>query len=158
MIRDYILPGALVGIAADMVKLTVNYTAYLLNFTNVVFWQITATRFLEKKYLYKPIAYVIGGIADVITTAMLGVIFVYFIYYFGNRYLLIKGIGFGLVVWVGIFGTLLGATVQEKLPQTPSGIMVTIVAHLVFGLALAVFTGRINMTHLHAYKKKGSLK
>ncbi|HWI55480.1 MAG TPA: hypothetical protein VNT57_07290 [Desulfobacteria bacterium] len=156
MIRDYVLTGALVGMAADAVKLTVNYTAYLLNFTQVVFWQITATRFLDKKDLFKPIAYIIGGIADLTMTALLGVIFVYFVYYFGRRYLLIKGIGFGLAVWVGIFGTLLGSTVQQKLPQSPSGIMVTMVAHLSFGLALAVFTGRLNMATIHVYKKKGS--
>ena len=47
---------------------------------------------------------------------------------------------FGLVVWVGLFGTLLGKAVQAKLPQAPSGIMVTIAAHLVFGLGLAGFT------------------
>lgn len=155
MIRDYILPGALVGMASDAVKLTVNYIAYLLNFTQVVFWQITATRFLDKKDIFKPIAYVIGGIADLTVTALLGVIFVYFTYYFGSRYLILKGIGFGLAVWVGVFGTLLGSTVQQKLPQSPSGIMVTIVAHLFFGLALAVFTGKLNLTKVHAYKRKG---
>lgn len=156
MIRDYIVTGALIGIAADGVKLTVNYIAYLMNFTSVVFWQIVAARFLDKKDLYKPIAYLIGGIADLTVTALLGVIFVYFIHYFGKRYLIIKGIGFGLVVWVGVFGTLVGTTVQQKLPQSPSGIIVTIVAHLFFGLALAVFTGRLNMAKLHVYKKRGS--
>jgi len=145
LIKDYIIPGIIIGIAADLVKLLFNYIAHLLNFTPVVFWQITATRFLEKKDLFNPTAYLIGGIADIIVSATLGVIFVYFIYCLGTKYLWIKGIGFGFFVWVSMFGTLLGQSVQQKLPQDPSGILVTIVAHFFFGLALAFFTGRLNL-------------
>jgi hypothetical protein len=140
MIKDYILPGAIIGILGAIIKLTINFLGYLLNFTSVVFWQLVAARFLEKPYLYKPAAYIIGGIADITFSAILGVFFVYFIYLFGTKYLLIKGIGFGLSVWVVIFGTLLGQSVQGKLPQTPSGILVTAVAHIGFGLALALLT------------------
>lgn len=140
MLKDMILIGVLVGILADAVKLTFNYMAFLLNLTNVVFWQITATRFLEKGDLFKPVTYIIGGIADITVTAVLGVIFIYFIYFIGKDNLWFKGMGFGLVVWVGLFGTLLGESVRAKLPQTPSGILVTIAAHFFFGLGLAFFT------------------
>lgn len=143
MIKDFVTQGALVGIAADILKLTVNYIAHILNFSPAVFWQLTATRFLEKKDLYKPMAYLIGGIADLTFSALLGVIFVYFIYYFGVKHLLIKGIGFGLAVWVVVFGTLLGQSVQTKLPQNPVAILVTIIAHIFFGMTLALVTGRL---------------
>ena len=67
-------------------------------------------------------------------------VFVYVIYYFSSRNLWLKGVGFGLMVWVGLFGTLLGKIVEEKLPQEPIGIVVTIIAHFAYGLALAYFT------------------
>ncbi len=140
MFRDIVIIGAIIGLLADAVKLLVNYIFYLLGYTNVVFWQITASRFLERKDLFSPGAYIIGGVADITVTAALGVLFVVVIYFTGKRYLWIKGIGFGLFIWVGLFGTLLGQAVQAKLPQEPSGIMVTIVAHFVFGLGLAGFT------------------
>lgn len=143
MIKDFVTQGALVGIAADIIKLTFNYIAHLLNFTPVVFWQLTATRFLDKKDLYKPMAYIIGGVADVTFSAILGVMFVYFIYYLGVRHVLIKGIGFGLGVWVIVFGTLLSQSIQAKLPQNPVGIIVTILAHVFFGLTLALVTRRL---------------
>ena len=38
----------------------------------------------------------------------LAVVFVYVIYLFGPKNLWTKGVGFGLAVWVIIFGTLLG--------------------------------------------------
>lgn len=148
MAKDYIVHGALLGIIADFIKLTVNYLGYLFNFTPVVFWQLTATRFLEKKDLFKPVAYLIGCIADITVSALLGVFFVYLISQLGEKYLWFKGIGFGLAVWVGLFGTILGQSVQEKLPQTPSGIIVTIVAHIAFGLTLALLTGRLKVDRL----------
>ncbi len=139
MIQDKVLAGVLIGLFADVVKLIINYLFYLFNFTNVVFWQITAARFLDRNDLFKPAAYFIGAIADLTVTVTLGIVFVYVIYFTGKNYLWMKGVGFGLVVWVGLFGTLLGQAVQAKLPQAPSGIMVTIAAHLVFGLGLAGF-------------------
>ncbi|KUO61321.1 MAG: hypothetical protein APF84_11860 [Gracilibacter sp. BRH_c7a] len=140
MHKDKVMGGAIIGILADAVKLIVNYLLYKLGYTSVVFWQIIATRFLEKEYLFKPSAYIIGGIADITVTAGLGVLFVYSIQFIGRNYLIIKGIGYGLIIWVSLFGTLLGQSVQEKIPQTPSSIFVTIVAHFFFGLSLAVFT------------------
>lgn len=143
MIKDLVFQGALVGIAADFIKLAANYLAYLMNFTPVVFWQLTATRFLERKDLFKPIAYLIGGVADVTFSAILGVMFVYFVYFFGAKHLWIKGLGFGLSVWALVFGTLLGQSVEAKLPQNPTGIIVTIVAHIFFGLTLTLATRQL---------------
>jgi len=45
-----------------------------------------------------------------------------------------------MFVWVALFSTLLGQSVQAKLPQSASGILVTLSAHFVFGLGLAFFT------------------
>ncbi|NLW55833.1 MAG: hypothetical protein GX050_04310 [Firmicutes bacterium] len=47
--QDKVIFGMTVGLLADGVKLLVNYLGYLLNFTDVVFWQIVASRLLEKK-------------------------------------------------------------------------------------------------------------
>lgn len=146
MIRDRIMAGVAVGLLADIIKLGLNFTGYLLNFTPVVFWQIAATRFLEKDQLGQPLAYLIGGVADATVSSLLGVAFLYFITYYGGKYLWIKGIGFGLVTWVGLFGTLLSQSVQTKLPQSGLGILVTLLAHLFFGLSLAFFTRLLGLS------------
>lgn len=140
MFKDKIVIGALIGLLADALKLVTNYILFIFGFTKVVFWQVVATRFIQKEYLYHKLAYLIGAIADITVTALLGVVFVYVIYLFGPKHLWIKGMGFGLVVWVSLFGTLLGQTVENKLPQEPTGVVITIIAHIVFGLALAFFT------------------
>ncbi|MDX9871096.1 MAG: hypothetical protein RBT41_01600 [Clostridia bacterium] len=138
-VKDLIIPGIIVGLLSDAVKLAVNYILFQFKLAKVVFWQITATRFLDKEDLSKPIAYFIGAVADLTISSALGILFVYLIYILGYKNIFIKGVGFGLMVWVLIFGTLLSQAVQDKLPQEPSGIVVTIIAHLFFGLALAFF-------------------
>jgi len=140
LLKDKIMLGALIGIISVTFKLISNYAMYMLGWTNIVFWQIVAARFLDKNDLSKPAALFIGAVADLTVSAVLGVLFVYFIYFFGRKYLLIKGIGYGLLIWATLLGTLLGQSVEGKLPQTPSGIIVTIIAHFIFGLSMAVFT------------------
>lgn len=142
MLKDRVMAGAIIGLLANGVKLSVNYIGFLLKLTPVVFWQLVAAQFLEKKDLFKPVAYLIGGVADLAITAFLGVAFVYAIRYIGNEYLYFKGLGFGLIVWAGLFGTIFAARIQDKIPPEPSAIVVTLVAHSVFGLALAFFTNR----------------
>lgn len=140
MVKDRIVAGALIGIFADVIKLLVNYLAYLFGYTNVVFWQIVAAHFLQKGELSKPIALLIGGAADFTITAVLGIIFLYVAEYTGKSFLPVKGLGFGMIVWVGLFGTHLGQSVQGRITQDGTAILVTLVAHIIFGLSLAFFT------------------
>jgi len=141
--RDKIMTGAVIGLLADAVKLAVNYLAFLLKFTPIVFWQITASRFLEKKDLSQPLAFVIGAVADLFTSAFLGVLFLYMTRYIGKKYLLLKGLGFGILVWVALFGTVLRQTgIILKLDAT--SIAVTMIAHAVYGVAIGFFTGLLD--------------
>jgi len=139
MLKDRLMTGAIIGILANFVKLISNYIMYLLGMTDVVFWQIAASRFLVKEDLQRPVAYFIGAIADLTVTSVLGVVFVIILYFSGKDYIWLKGIGFTLTVWVGLFGTLLAQEVQTKIPQELLGIVVTIIAHLVYGLGFALF-------------------
>jgi len=140
LLKDKIMLGAIIGVLADVVKLVSNYAMYKLGWASVVFWQIVASRFLEKNDLLKPAALLVGAIADLTVSAVLGIVFVLFISLFGSKYLIFKGIGYGMFIWVGILGTLLGQSVAGKLPQTLFSIIVTMIAHLFFGLSIAIFT------------------
>ncbi len=138
--KDKVMAGLTVGLLADSIKLVFNYACFYFGFTKTVFWQIAATRFLNRQDLFKPIAYLIGAIVDLTTTAALGVLFIYLLRLSGRDYLWFKGAGFGLIVWTGLFGTVLSQATEAKLPSEPTTILVAAVAHLLFGLALALFT------------------
>jgi len=124
-----------------MVKLIFNYFCYLMGWTPVVFWQIAATRFLDRTELFQPAALLIGGVADLTISAVLGIIFLYLLKYTHHRFRWIKGAGFGLLIWVGLFGAILGQSAQNKLHISSTAIIVTLFAHFVFGLGLTLFDG-----------------
>lgn len=136
--QDRVLFGSMIGLLADGVKLALNYLAYRLGFASSVFWKIAASRFLTRGNLDTPLAYLIGAVADLTTAALLGVVFVYILHFTTERYPLLKGAGLGLLTWVALFGTVLGQA-RSSLNVSPSTIMVAIVAHLVFGISLALF-------------------
>ena len=142
--QDKVVFGMTVGLLADGVKLLVNYLGYVLNFADKVFWQIVASRFLEKHLLHRPVAYLVGGIADLTVAGFLGVAFVYLLTFTGWRYIYIKGCGFAILVWVYLFGSLLSQSTHG--PLTPSALVVTALAHFVFGLALAFFAVKLRKT------------
>lgn len=136
--RDRITTGALLGLGADAVKLSFNYLAYRLGFTPIVFWQIVATHFLRGEDLFHPLAYLIGAIADLTVAMFLGVVFFLIIPYIGSHWLWLKGAGFGLLVWVGLFGILTSHVAEQVLPWEPRQVLVTPFAHLLFGLVLGL--------------------
>jgi hypothetical protein len=144
MIQDRVLRGAAIGIAADLVKLLFNYIGFALGFSKVVFWQMVASRFLSGADLFHPVAYLIGGVADLTMAAILGVVFVYLLPYIRPELLWIKGAGFGLGVWVVLLGTLLSQSAESKLPVSAAAMVITLIAHLLFGLALAYFYPILN--------------
>ncbi len=134
--KDKVAIGTIVGLLADVTKLLFNYLAFNLHFTNVIFWQIAAARFLERNDLFKPMAYFIGAVTDLTVTAIIGVLFIYFLHFTGRDYIWLKGAGFSLVIWVIVLGTLLVQS-QAKLNLQSTDVSVTFLAHLVYGFSLA---------------------
>lgn len=127
----------MIGILADLVKLAFNYLALRIGFAGAVFWRVVAAQFVRAADLGEPLALVIGAIADLTTTAVLGAAFLYLLAWTGEEHLWLKGAGFGLGAWVALFGLLVGEKAVNGLGLTPANIMVTPIAHLVFGLTLA---------------------
>ena len=134
--KDKVAIGTIVGLLADVTKLLFNYLAFNLHFTNVIFWQIAAARFLERNDLFKPMAYFLGAVTDLTVTAIIGVLFIYFLHFTGRDYIWLKGTGFSMVIWVIVLGTLLVQS-QAKLNLQSTDVSVTFLAHLVYGFSLA---------------------
>jgi hypothetical protein len=146
--KDKVVIGVITGLLADAVKLTFNYLAFRLHFASVVFWQITASRFLEKADLYKPIGYIVGAATDLTVTSVIGVLFIYFLHFTGRDYTWLKGAGFGLTLWVLLLGTLLLQS-QAKLDLVSSDIIVTVIAHTVYGLSLGLIAKKLYRLPTH---------
>lgn len=144
--RDVLIRGTILGLLADIIKLLVNYVAFLFGFTNAVFWQLAAAHMLQKGQLQSPAALFIGAVVDLITAGALGTAFLWLIdHVVGRQALIFKGLAFGMLSWLGLFGTL-ATTLENKLPQSPAGVIVTIVAHAFFGIALALLARMVDVS------------
>jgi hypothetical protein len=69
-------------------------------------------------------------------------LFIYFLHFTGRDYIWLKGVGFSLVIWVIVLGTLLVQS-QAKLNLQSADVLVTFFAHLVYGIALAFAAGKL---------------
>ena len=135
--KDKVILGVITGLLANIVKLSFNYLAFRLDFASLTFWQIAASWNLGKEELVKPTALLVGAIIDLTVASIIGVVFIYFLYFVGRDYILGKGIVYGLTIWVFLFGTLQYLN-QTKLPLNISDIIVTAIAHSIYGLVLAI--------------------
>lgn len=134
--KDKVAIGTISGLLADAFKLSFNYLGFRFHWSSVVFWQITASRFLGKNNLHQPMAYLIGAVTDLTVASIIGVLFIYFLHFTSRSYIWLKGAGFGLTIWVLLLGTLLNQS-QPNLALNSSDILLTFFAHLIYGLSLA---------------------
>lgn len=140
MLKNKFILGILVGLLADGVKLTVNFLLFKLNLTSLVFWQLISLMLVEVKDVHMPLAIFIGAAADITVTSLLGILFIYFVYFTGKDYVWLKGIGFAMLTWVTLFGVLLAQLVNSDHSHNPTDIIVIILAHFSFGVAISFFT------------------
>ena len=140
MLKGKFILGMLIGLLADAVMPTFNYIAFKLNLTPIVFWQNIAALFFEKKDLFNAVSILAGGLFDLTVTMFLGIIFIYYINFVGKEHLWIKGIIFGMMAMVILFGLILTQLVKDTIPPEPLVVLLTIFAHFIYGLSLVAFT------------------
>jgi len=147
-VKDKFIMGMITGLLANIIRLGVDYAAFRFKFTQVVAWRWVATRFLQGEDIHKPVALLLGAVADLAVSWALGIAFILLISVTGADYLWLKGIGLALVTWVGLFGTILHQHVLTTLAMNPSDSVVTLVTHLAFGISLAFFTRKLWLRQL----------
>ena len=103
----------------------------------LVFGKLLPVQFIGNIF---PLGLLIGALADVVVTSILGSVFIYLLSLSGRENIWIKGAGFGMFAWINFFVFVQGVLLKGKISPEPRGILVTFVAHLCFGLALAAFT------------------
>lgn len=131
--------GVSIGILANVIRLLLDYILYYFGIARVLFWQIAALQFLPQEHIQEPLAMFIGAVADMTVAASLGVVFCYFLDYFGRKYTYLKGGCFGLLTWVLVFGIFIWINRENLIVFRPSCVLAIMISHLAFGLALTFF-------------------
>ncbi len=136
MKSDRLVAGGLAGAVAAFVQYVSCTIAKATGITDRTFKDFAAVIVTFKDY---PgiLGFIVGFIAHLIVGVMLGIIFVYIIMLTSNRYLYIKGLGYGAVCWFLLsgLGTIFKLPMLKDIP--PFAALSTLMGSLIYGAVIA---------------------
>ncbi|NLX90178.1 MAG: hypothetical protein GXZ07_01055 [Firmicutes bacterium] len=145
-IKDPLVLGAIAGAIANLAKLLGNeFGMKTLKISQASYPEMAAGLFMTKKERRKPVALVVGTLADLTIGGIMGVPLVYILRYTGRDFAPIKGIGYGLFAWVLLYGALgrfLG-TKSSIFPLSSTTSLSAYINHSIYGAIAAVLTAKL---------------
>jgi len=135
--RDEVLVGAAAGLLGTIAKELLQLAFGALGWSKHQYWHIAASVFVLPGEVAKPGGLILGALGDMITGALLGAVLVLATRVIGRRYLLLKGLGFSWLVWIGLFGLIGNLHVIRITPVDIGTGLSTFLSHSLFGLVTA---------------------
>lgn len=108
-----------------------------MGWTRYNFGQIAAGYFVKEEVVSNSIAVVTGYIADYILAMLLGVVIVYVFRIMGRDYAVFKGLLFGGISYIFLYGVAMALNFTRVSLLTPLPNLVLLVPHVVFGATAA---------------------
>ena len=137
MFKDAILVGTIAGLATNLLKNSLAWIWCRLHLLDYFTSDFAASLFIKPNAIQTLSGQIIGLAADFIVSAILGISFVYLIKYSGQRFLLIKGLVYGAVVWLLLYGGVRSLPMVRLHDYNPLHIVIALINHLIFGLILS---------------------
>ena len=151
-IKDPIVLGMLCGASGNGVKMIGNlFNRYILKKSDTTYIEIASGLFMNKKEREKPVGKIVGFLADFTLGSALGVPLVYLLKYTGKDYAALKGLAYGHLAWVTMYGTIgrtLG-TSKGVFPLNADTNLSAFINHSWYGLVTAVLIknlGEVNIS------------
>lgn len=141
-LKDTPLFGACIGAAASLGKDLFSYLLSFFGLSGHYFWELAAGMFISLEVISEPSSVVIGLLANLIVGALLGILFLYLLKMTGVRFIITKGLLFGLFVWVAVYGVLRAWHITSVAKDRPVHVLFAVLAHLAFGLLLGLLAHR----------------
>src|SRR5690554_6629444 len=107
MLQDRLTRGFLAGLAGGIVMNLYSVIVYSLHWTDMPFWQWAVIIILGKENISTTATLVIGVFGHIFFTALLGVVFSFFIRYFSSRLIILKGWLYAISAWFAIYAVTL---------------------------------------------------
>ncbi|WP_214659145.1 DUF1440 domain-containing protein [Candidatus Formimonas warabiya] len=119
--KDRLIAGGLAGIAGAIIQITYGIITEALGITDRSFDEFAKVLIMFKPYKGL-LASVVGAISHICIGLVFGVIFAYLILITSSRFLMIKGIGYGAVLWMLLlgFGTIFELPDFKDIPPQPA--------------------------------------
>lgn len=151
-INDPVILGIIAGLAGNCLKTAGNlFNRYVLKVSQFTYIEVAAGLFMRRKESHKPLGQIVGGIADFLIGSMMGVPLVYLLKYTKKDYALVKGIGIGGLIWIGMYGALgraFGA--WGFLPANASTNLSSFLNHSLYGIGASIVATKLGDPSLFA--------
>ena len=140
MKKDRLVAGGLAGLIGALVQNAYGQTTKALGITDRTFIDFAETMLVREVYGGLS-GFIIGTLAHAAVGIMMGVIFAYLIKFTSSRYHLLKGAGFGFILWflLSSFGTIYNLKNFAHIP--PNTALSTLGGALIYGLVTAYTLG-----------------
>jgi len=137
--RDRLLTGALAGVVASLVQQAVELPLLVTGVSRATCIHLCARVVFSPHLPANPLALLPGLFGHLALGALFGVGFVQVLRIYGTDYYLLKGVGYGALLWIVVYGFVLNLVLPRNLVSPTLSTSLTIFAsHLVFGAVLAL--------------------
>jgi hypothetical protein len=136
--RDRFTAGLISGMSASLVQIIYGLIIKAIGLTDRTFTDFARIYIMYKTY-HGVVPFLIGFFTQIILCALVGVGFAFLIEKTSSKYLYIKGLGTGAIIWLffGMSGTMFRLPLFFKLPPIPA--LITFIGALIYGFFLAYF-------------------
>lgn len=138
MKKDRLVAGMIAGSVGSIVTIIMGLIWKSLGLADRAFYDFSTTLFGKSTYADKGFpGFLMGVITQVAVCVIFGIIFAYIIKATSNRYLYIKGLGFGFIIWMLLssFGTIYNIPLFADIPLNVA--YTTLTTALTYGFIMA---------------------
>lgn len=131
-IKDRIMLGTISGVIASAPLQIFDALIHELGITDVPYGYSASKIFLTKNKTKTPAAKAMSAIINFVNSSLTATAITYTLSFTGKDKAILKGVGVGTVMWVGIAGFIsnIGLNIQSKQPITP---LQSLAQHVIFG-------------------------
>jgi hypothetical protein len=147
IIKDKLVLGPLAGIIADIIQDLFQFGLEKLNLIKFSLDNIAGSMFIRVSNTSIVTGYwgnIVGTLAGIALSIILGITFVYLIKLSGFRFVISKGLLYGLILWFLIYGGIRAALHISYLQDyDPFHTLIQLLVHLLFGLSIGIVVAKL---------------
>ncbi|MBI2873448.1 MAG: hypothetical protein HYY09_00025 [Firmicutes bacterium] len=153
VIPDRTTLGGVAGLVGTIPQLILNFISVQIGFGEFYAFQVSASIFVVERMTLTPMGLIIGGFTWILTAAFFGAILARLIDLEGEDFWWIKGLLFGSVLFIVLFGILFNLGAGRIVPLDPQSKVSALAENALYGIVTAYFIVRWGRTFLHEPSK-----
>ena len=136
--KDRLIAGSIAGIFGGISNVVLGVIIKSLGWSDRALFDYSTTLFGKETYADKGFpGFLMGVVTEIAVCIIYGIVFVYIIKFTSSRYLYMKGVGYGFILWMLLssFGTIYNIPLFDYVPLDAA--YTTLFTALIYGIVIA---------------------